>query len=230
MSKLENLDTQERTLYKEGYFSGDYDQTLYLKRSVDDGSNKLKVYISAYSRINGELIQQGCIYFYLDPELHSSDFIGEKVKPEFRNLNIGSFLVASWIDLCLNNNYEFLGAHEKQRKPFLLYLLKTYGFEIFDKSLYETRPDVISILRSPDVLDKRKYLFFRDPKHEAIFKKTNVFQHDNYDLVPKPDGFIHLDNVILPLQNGKKNRIKYELWEDSIAEAKAEEVISRHKK
>ena len=73
--------------------------------------------------------------FYLDKENKTSEFIGIGVAPEYRDLNIGSFLIASWIDLCLNNGYDFLGANKKQRKPFLLYLLKTYGFEIFDKSI-----------------------------------------------------------------------------------------------
>lgn len=230
MGMLENLEPDDRQLYREGFVSGDYNQDLYIKRSLDDGSNKTKIYLSAFTRQNGEIIQQGFLYFYLDEELMSSDFIGIKVEEQYRNLNIASFLVASWIDLCKNNGYEFLGANEKQRKPFLLYLLKTYGFEIFDKSLYDTRPDVITICRSTDMLDKRKFLLFRDPKHEKVFMGTNVYKTDNYEIAHSGDGLILLDKVLLPLQNSRKSKTKYELWDEIKAELKANEVINRHKR
>ena len=230
MGKLENIDIGDRQLYKTGFFSGDYNQDLYLKRSIDDGSNKPKFYIGAFSNINGRLIQQGYLYFYLDYETKTSSFIGIAVEEEFRNLNIASFLVASWIDLCMNNGYDFLGTYEKQKKPFLLYLLKTYGFEILDKTQYETRPDVISVCRNIEKQDKRKYLLFRDKKHEKAFMTTNVYTHDNYEIIDNTKGKIVLDNVILPLQNMKKNRIRYELLDKVIAENKTDEVISRHKR
>lgn len=230
MGKLENLEPGNRTLYSDGYFSGDYSQELYLKKAVDDGSNRPKFYISIFSKINGNLVQQGYLYFYLDYETKTSNFIGIKVHPEYRNLNIGSFLIASWIDLCLNNGYDFLGVNEKQRKPFLLYLLKTYGFEILDKSLYDTRPDVISICRSTDLSDKRKFLLFKDPQHEKVFMGTNIYKTDNYEITHNQNGIIILDNIILPLQSMKRNKVKYELLNQELAEIKAETVISRHKK
>lgn len=107
MGKLENLEEGRKILYSEGFFSGEYNQDIYLKKAIDDGSNRPKYYISVHSIINGQLIQQGYVYFYLDHETKTSYFIGVKVDPEFRNLNIGSFLVAVWIDLCLNNGYDF---------------------------------------------------------------------------------------------------------------------------
>lgn len=230
MDKIENLDEGTRYFYSDNYFSGEYNQELYLKKAVDDGSQRPKFYISVHSTINGTLKQQGYIYFYLDYIKKTSNFIGIKVYPEFRNLNIGSFLVASWIDLCLNNGYNFLGVNEKQRKPFLLYLLKTYGFEILDKTLYDTRPDVITVCRNTDLTDKRKFLLFKDQKHEKTFIGTNIFKSDNYEIAQNSQGLIVLDNVILPLQNQKKNRVKYELFDRSLAETKTELVLKRHKK
>ena len=230
MTKLENLENGNKILYSTGHFSGEYSQDLYLKRANDDGSNKPKFYISVYSNINGTLVQQGYLYFYLDPKTKTSNFIGIKVDEKFRGLNIGSFLIASWIDLCLNNGYDFLGAHEKQRKPFLLYLLKTYGFEILDTTLYHTRPDVISICRSLDATDKRKFLLFRDFRHEKNFSGTNIFKTDNYEIVQNPKSVIILDDVILPLQGMKKNPIKYELIYQELAGEKVESVLNRHKK
>lgn len=230
MKSVDKMSDGDQILYSDGHFSGDYSQELYLKRSIDDGSNRPKFYIGAYSNINGQMVRQGYIYFYLDFEMKSSSFIGIKVEPEYRNLNIASFLIASWIDLCFNNGYEFLGTNKKQRKPFLLYLLKGYGFEIFDKSLYETRPDVITVCRSIDRSDRRKFLLFRDYHHENAFKSTNVFKEDNYEIIHGFNGVIPLDQIILPLQGMKKNRISYELLDGKMAEIKTEEVLNRHKK
>lgn len=228
MKSFKNLEEGNKVLYREGFFSGDYNQDLYIKKSIDDGSNKPKFFISAYTTINGNLRQQGYIYFYLDYETKSSNFIGIKVESDYRNLNIASFLVASWIDFCKNNGYDYLGVHPKQRKPFLLYLLKTYGFEILDKSLYDTRKDVITICRSLDLEDKRKLLLFKDPKHEKVFIGTNIYQHDNYEIIHNSDGIIKLDDIILPLQNMRRNPINYELLDFLKAQEKIETVISRH--
>ncbi len=45
MNKLENLNMGKNTLYSSGYFSGDYNQDLYLKRVNNDTSNQPKFYI-----------------------------------------------------------------------------------------------------------------------------------------------------------------------------------------
>ena len=230
MDTFKNIPEGDRILYKDNVFSGDYDQQLFVKRAVDDGSNRPKFYISAFSPKDGDLSMQGYMYFYLDQEQKRSDFIGIKVYPEFRDLNIGSFLVASWIDMCLNNGYDFLGVNPKQRKPFLLYLLKTYGFEILDKSLYETRPEVITICRSLDNLDKTKYLSFKDPKHEKVFTGTNSFKEDNYSIIHTMSGYVSLDNVLLPLQNQKRLHADYQMLDRELAEEKAESTINKHTK
>lgn len=230
MGKLENLEVGNTILYSDGYFSGDYNQELYLKRVISDSSSKQKFYINVFSNINGNLVQQGFLYFYIDYETKTSYFIGVYVKPEYRNLNIGSFLVASWIDLCFNNGYDFLGVNPRQRKPFLLYLLKTYGFEILDKSLYNIRPDVISICRSIEPADRRKLLLFKDAKHEKVFMGTNIYKTSNYEIVHNSEGIIILDKVIVPLQNMKKNQVNYELLDQELAETKTGTVLHRHKR
>lgn len=230
MGKLEELEIGEKKLYRDGFVSGDYDQTLYLKRSVDDETKRPKVFLGAYSNINGRLQRQGYLYFYLDEDKKISYFIGIKVEPEYRNLNIASFLVASWIDLCMNNGYEMLGVNYKQKKPFLIYLLKTYGFEVLDKSQYETRPDVITICRRKDIEDKEKLLLFRDKHHEKSFIGTNVFKEDNYEIIHSKEGVIILDDIILPLQGMKKNPANYELLDYVLAESKVEKTISKHSK
>ena len=230
MDTLRKLPEGERTLYQDNVFSGDFSQSIFLKKANDDGSNRPKYYISAFSPIDGELRMQGYLYFYLDYENKSSHFVGIKVYPEYRNLNIASFLVATWIDICLNNGYDFLGTNQKQRKPFLTYLLKTYGFEILDKSLYQTRPDVITICRNQDTLDLTKYLKFKDPVHEHRFTKTNIYKEDNYHIIHDMEGFITLDDIILPLQGAKRANINYELLDKDLAEAKSKLTIKKHTK
>ncbi len=229
MNTLQDLETGKRYLYSDSFYSGNYKHKIFLKKSVDDGSNRPKFYLSAFTYINGELRQQGYIYYYIDYETKTSSFIGLKVEKEYRNLNIGSLLISSWIDLCLNTGYDFLGLNNKQRKPFLIYLLKTYGFEIHDKSLYETRDDVISICKSINKDDKNKYLLFKNPEHENIFIGTNTFKNDNYIIVHNDKSILLLDKVIIPFQNRRKNKIDYTLLNQTQAETKAKKVLLKHK-
>ena len=149
---------------------------------------------------------------------------------KFRDLNIGSLLVSSWIDICLNSGYDFLGVHEKQRKPFLLYLLKTYGFDVLDQSLYNTRRDVISICRSKDFDDKRKLLLFRDSKHEKAFEGMKLTKTDNYEIIHDIGDFLYLDDVIMPLQSIKRDSVPYYLINYNKAKVKTKSVLDRHKK
>jgi ribosomal protein S18 acetylase RimI-like enzyme len=230
MVLIDRLEVGDKVLYSTGHFSGDYNQDLYIKRVVTDDGHPPKYYICAFSSIGGELVQQGYLYFYLDYKSKIASFIGLNVDERYRDLNIGSFLIASWIDLCFNNGYDFLLVNKKQKKPFLLYLLKKYGFEIFDKSLYGVRDDVITICRSDNLSDKRKFLLFRSPEHEKIFVGTNVFQRDNYEIVHSREGIITLDDVIVPLQSMKKNLVEYELLDYDLAGEKTRAVMSSHKR
>ena len=230
MSYIQQLNEGDKSLYSDRFFSGDYNQSLYIVKANDDGSKKDKYYIWATTTIGNQEVKQGHIYFYLDHSTKTSTFIGVKVAEKFRNLNIGSLLVSSWIDICLNNGYDFLGTHEKQRKPFLLYLLKTYGFDILDQSLYDTRKDVISICRSTDEKNNSKQLLFKDPRHEKVFKGTNIFKTDNYEIIHDLNSSIYLDDVIMPLQSLKRESIPYWLINQEKAKVKTKSILERHRK
>lgn len=228
MSYFDKIDIGNKSLYSDRFYSGEYDQNLYLVKAKDDGSNKPKFYIWVMSNVNGEEVKQGYLYFYLDLENKTSSFIGVKVIDEFRNLNIGSLLVSVWIDLCLNNGFDFLGVNEKQRKPFLLYLLKTYGFEILDKSLYQSSRDVISICKREN--DLSKLLLFKDSKHENVFRGTKIFNTDNYEIIDSFDGVCHLDDIIMPLQDLRRKHVDYRLLDFDRANVKVKRVLDNHRK
>ena len=66
MFDFRTLEEDKKVLYSTDYFSGDYNHEFYIKKAIDDGSNKPKFYIRIYTRINGKLVSQGYIYFYLD--------------------------------------------------------------------------------------------------------------------------------------------------------------------
>ena len=228
MKYFESLDTGVKSTYSTDYFSGDYNHKIYLMKANDDGSHKPKFYIRATSNINGEEVIQGYMYFYLDFDNKTSDFIGIKVHEQYRNLNISSLLISIWIDLCLNNGIDFLGSNKKQRKPFLIYLLKTFGFEILDKTLYRTSKDVISICRKED--DKSKLLLFRDDKHERAFKESKIYYEDNYKILTSLDGVEHLDDIVMPLQDFRRKNISYDLIDYEKANVKVKRVLKNHQK
>lgn len=229
MGILQRLDIGDSILYSSNYFSGNYNHDLYIKRVISNEGEKPKYYINLFTKINGEWIRQGYLYFYLDHDYKISEFIGVNVRNEYRNLNIGSFLIASWIDLCLNEGYDFLGANKKQKKPFLLYLLKKYGFDIFDKSLYLSRNDVITICKSKSD-DKAKFLLFKDKDYEKRFILTNVFKEDNYKAVENKNEVVLLDDVIVTLQDHTRQNFQYFLINYDACKKKTEGTLSNHKK
>lgn len=228
MKYFENLDTRIKSTYSKDYFSGNYNHEIYLMKANDDESHRNKYYLRAVTNIDGKEVIQGYMYFYIDFDTKTSEFIGIKVHEKFRDLNISSLLVSLWIDLCLNNGIDFLGSNKRQRKPFLIYLLKTYGFDILDKSLYEKSKDVISICRREE--DTSKLLLFRDSKHERNFKQTNIFETDNYEIITSLDGVNHLDDIIMPLQDFRRKKISYDLIDYDKANVKVKRVLKNHRK
>lgn len=230
MEMLKKLEVGEAILYSDCCFSGEYNQQLFIKKALSNENENDKYYINVYSTIDGRVVRQGYIYFYLDHRMKSSDFIGINISKEYRGLNIASLLISAWIDLCFNNGYDFMGVNKKQRKPFLLYLLKTYGFEILDKSLYISRDDVITICRSKDIEDRSKILFFKDMKHENSFKGTNVYRADNYQIVHDKRSVLTLDDVIMPLQNMNKDSVDYYLFGLEKANEKVLKTMNAHRR
>lgn len=196
MNLIEKLPFNKEILYEDNYQYQDWRQKLYFQKSILKGNQKTQYFLKSYIIHNGILVCQGYIYFYLDSALKTSDFIGLYIKPEYRNSGLSSFLVSSWIQFCLNNHYEFLGTNKSQRKPFLLYLLKKYGFEILKNHIYDTSNNVIHICREND--NPIKYLFFENKKQEENFIRGKIYKEDNYQLISEISKNIYdLGKVIL---------------------------------
>lgn len=191
MKFIANMEDQKRYLIDTCVYQ-DKTQKINLERSYFTNLNKYQYFIKAYIKDDC----QGFIYFYLNDLDNTSKFIGLYVKPEYRGNNIASLLIAQWISFCLNNNYDFLETNKAQRKPFLLYLLKTYGFELPNQKEYMTNKNVIDILRRDN--DNGKYLFFRNPKEKIGFMQGKIVMEDNYQAILEftPD-FFYLDSIIL---------------------------------
>ena len=122
---LEGIPYGKNILYQDGLEYKGIKQDLYFQKTYFKETGKTQYFIKSFIKDNGSFTWQGYIYFYLNDDSKASDFIGVFVKKEFRNSGLASLLVASWIDFCFNNRYDFLGTNKTQRKPFLLYLLKT---------------------------------------------------------------------------------------------------------
>ena len=246
MRKIEDYGIDDRELYKEGFFSGDYNQDLYLKRAGVNQKDAPTYFLSACSK---EGTIQGYIYFYLDKINKQSNFIGVKVDEQYRNLNMGSFLISSWIDMCLNNGYEILGMNDRQRKPFFIYMLKKYQFEVPDISDYETRPDIVAICRSDNFTNNAKYVLFKRKHEELKFANSKISRGDNYEIV-QPITPVNLevgtrlidlsgenlrivDRIIFPLEDFRRYPARYQLVGDEAiekAEKLATETINKHKR
>ena len=218
---LEGIPYDKNILYQDGFEYKGIKQDLYFQKTYFKETGKTQYFIKSFIKDNGFFTCQGYIYFYLNDDSKASDFIGVFVKKEFRNSGLASLLVASWIDFCFNNGYDFLGTNKTQRKPFLLYLLKTYGFEIFDETIYNASPNTIQICRSN--FDSTKYLLFKNTEAKEFFMRGKIAQEDNYiaidELMP---GMSYLDSVLL-------SQI-YHLENYTRASEKTQLVLNRHKK
>lgn len=195
MINLKNIPFDTEVPLDNTYHYNGLNQLIYLQKKYDSGRKQyfLRLYILDS---DGELKQQGYLYFYLNFEKKESKFIGAYIKPLYRNNGLASLLISNWIKLCLDNDIFNLKTNRKQSKPLLIYLLKNYTFEIEDISDYETSDDTISICRGEDDLI---YLLFKNDDNKEKFLKTAQMYQGNYHILDTlSDGFFIIDQVLLP--------------------------------
>lgn len=168
-----------------------------LEKAFFSCNGKDQFFVKIYNMdCNGNYTCEGYIYFYLDDVKKESSFIGIYVKPEYRSLGLASLLVSYWLQICMHYDYCHFTTNKKQRKPFLLYLLKKMGFEIDDETSYDLSKHTIELYS--DGKTRTKYLLFRNPKHQDSFQQGSVYREDNYQVLTSSDSnLIWLDQVIL---------------------------------
>lgn len=222
MNLIDNLPYDRNVLYNDLEEYNGLKQGIYFQKSHMRGNDRDQYFLKLFSLDeNRAQICQAYIYFYLNSNTKTSDFIGVYVKPEYRNLGVASLLVSTWIQFCFNNGYNFLGTNKMQRKPFLVYLLKTYGFEILDNIIYQTTSNVIHICKLKN--DNTKYLMFKNPKQKESFMRGKIAKEDNYKAIDQLGrNMNYLDSVILSRE--------YNLLDEHKANEKSILVLNKHKK
>lgn len=220
MEAIEKVDYNKKLLLLKDLENTDYNQRLYIEKSFCKQSNSEQYFIKIYKLENNILICQGYIYFYVDKENKSSTYIGTRVKEEYRNKGIASLLTSSWIKFCLDNDIYNLNTNKKQRKPFLLYMLKTYSFELDDVDKYDTSRFNIHICKKED--EFTKYLLFDNMRQKETFMNGKIYLADNYQVLDQLNsGTQKLDTILL-------SNIYY-VQDNEFAYDKSVKVIDRHK-
>ena len=172
-------------------------QKIYLQKTKFTVANKDHYFLKLVKETEyGNHSCQGYIYFYLDLLNKKSDFIGVYVDNKYRNEGFAQLLISYWISFCLDNNIYDLKTIQKQRKPFILYLLKKFKFDLLNIESYEYNPNIISICKKDN--DFNKYLLFKNQKQGQTFMQGSIKQGDNYFILDKfTDDITILDKVIL---------------------------------
>lgn len=200
--------------------NGEFPQTLYTQKSFFQPLSRDQFFIKAFMIENNKPICQGFIYFYIDEDKKTSEYIGTYVNPKYRAHGISSLLTAGWIRLCLDNEITKLITQTPQRKPFLLYVLKTFSFEISDITEYKSSRRVIDICKKEDD-NITKYLLFKDSDFRKQFERSTIAAHDNYFILEGlTSDIIRLDSVILSGRYGMTN--------GELAYQKSIKIINKH--
>lgn len=154
-------------------------ERIYFEKAYFTHKNVDQYFIKIYKMDKfGTYLCDGYIYFYLDVLNKESNFIGLWVKPERRNEGLAQILISYWVNFCLENGLYNLNTIHKQRKPFTLYLLKKFKFDLLNNDLYESSSNTINICKLIDRDDK--CLYFKNPLQAATFKNSKILESDNY--------------------------------------------------
>ncbi len=193
---LKNLEYNNKILFKNDTVYKDLQQIIILSKYHCDTDIKDRYYLRAHIINNNKLITQGFLYFYINFLNKESNFIGVGVNDTYRNQGIASLLISSWVQLCLDENIYNLSTITKQRKPFILYLLKKYEFELANKEDYKTSNKVVYICKKDESLEK--FILFKRKKEKEIFSNSKVKREDNYQIIDKLEKEISIiDEVCL---------------------------------
>ena len=198
-----------------------YIKSLYLIKTLNKATKQdnyyLKLYLNSY---DGNEFLLGYLYFFVTPKERKSKYVVTFVEPNNRDSGIASFLTSAWIKFCLEHDLDVLITNRKQEKPFLLFLLKKYYFEIKNPLIYPSHENTVYICKKNN--ERKKVLLFNNDNYKNAFLRSNSFKNDNYMVILElePDITI-LDQVIL-------NKI-YTLTDNDMGYRKAEKVYKKFK-
>ncbi len=166
---------------------------LYIEKTLDSVTGLDHYFFKIYTRNNNKTECAAYLYCYLNQD--TADYVGTYVKQGYRGQGLSSILMAHWITFCLEHGITNLKTNKSQRKPFLLYILKKYSFEIENPTLYDTSINTISILL-PETISE-KWLHFRNKNEQSTFEKGRIAREDNYIIIPDLTGKFILDQILL---------------------------------
>ncbi len=193
-------------LSKSYYLPGERNQ-FFLKLMKENSSTEMKCI--------------SYLYFYINEKRNNTEFIGAFTDYPERNKGFSSILFSFYIKLCMDENINEFLTSRKQRKPFLLYILKTYNYELKNPLLYITHKDKIFICKKKN--DFTKYLLFENQRQKEIFKKGKIMEHDNYKILDILDkDTLVLDKVLLSQIYRMEN--KEEAYKKSLKKLKTDKI------
>ncbi|MCI8575049.1 MAG: hypothetical protein HFI09_01115 [Bacilli bacterium] len=203
---LEKMPYKQNLLLRDDLIFQGKRQQIYFSKHTCDSEEMDRFYLKLITKCDkGVLEKQGYLYFYLDMDSLTSKLVGFSVKDEYRNTGLGSLLISSWLLFCMDQGILKITSHHKQRKPFLIYLLKKFYFESMSNASYIKATRKVYICKLLDYMDK--YVIFEDKYEREHFSRINVIERDNYRIADfYTPGIEILDEIILGISYELKDK------------------------
>lgn len=219
MSYLQNMPYKQDIVLDDTFNYQGYNQRISIYKAFSV-SNPDYYYLRLKMIRKEEIVTQGYIYFYLDFDKKISEFIGLAVAEEFRGNHLSMLLLSTYVSFCLEQGFDKMETIQKQKKPFLLHLLKKFRFDLENIDLYNKEKEFIISLCQRQ-LDPTKYLYFSNKKYEKQFCQSKIMQSDNYQILENPTLDIPIIDDVLLCK-------KYNLKDPESAYHKAQKVYKNH--
>lgn len=152
------------------------DKTHFPEKSID------QYFVKIGKVRKNNIAKAGYMYFCMDRTNKEAYYIGSYINPKYRQQGLSTLLTSYWIKLCLDNGITNLATIARQRKPFILYVLKKFSFDVRNILMYQMGNNV-DICLQPN--DNKKYLHFENKAMEIDFKESSIAQNDNFLYLPE---------------------------------------------
>lgn len=163
------------------------------------------------------------IYFYLNMGEKTSKFIGMYVNEEKRNEGYAKLLLSTWIQFCLHHSIEIIQTIERQRKPFIIYLLKTFGFDLLNEEKKQKDRRKIAICKKEDSCSKCLHFYYKN--QEMGFLNSHIMKEDNYEILSLFD----LENPNIQVLDSILLLKSYVAYDNETTYEKAKQILKKYK-